>query len=96
MDSSLKRDASLSTQIHPLFFHLSHLSIILLSFPSCPSLRALADVFRVSVAWTASVLVSAEREGLRGTAGWVQGLEGSSLLAKASISTAKSLHLFTM
>lgn len=68
--------------------------IICLPSTLCPSLGALADVLRVSVAWPASVLVSAERERLRGTAGWVQRLEGSSLLAKTSVPTAKALHLF--
>lgn len=87
-----------STSIHTNALALLFPSPISPSFsnPSapCPSLRARADVLWVSVAWFASVLVSAERERLRGTAGWVHRLKGSSLLAKASVSTAKALHLF--
>ena len=71
-------------------------SLIFMLLPStqCPSLGALTDVLRVSVTWSASVLVLAKRERLRGTAGWVQRLEGSSVLAQTPVATAKALHLF--
>lgn len=59
---------------------------------SCPCLGALADMLRVGIPWPARLLVSVERERLRGTAGLVRRLEGSSLLAKASVPTAKALH----
>lgn len=87
---------SLHINALPPSFHHSYLSIIPLSSTPCPSLGALADVLWVSVTWSASVLVSAERERLRGTAGWVQRLKGSSLLAKTYVPTAKALHLFIL
>lgn len=87
MDSSLRRNVPLFTLYHSI--------VSLLSTPR-PSLGGLADVLWRRVAWSASVLVFAETERLRGTAGWVQRLRGSSLLAKTCISTAKALHLFIL
>lgn len=95
MDSSLRRDVHLSTQMHSPFLLLLISLHHFLPTP-CPWLGALADVLRASVACSASVLVSAERERLRGTAGWVQRLEGSLLLAKTPVPTAKALHLFIL
>lgn len=92
---SQERHTSLNANAMPPF-STSPISIIPLVSTPCPSLGALADVLWESVAWSASVLVSAERERLRGTAGWVQRLKGSSLLAKTSVSTAKALHLFIL
>lgn len=96
MDSSLRRDVPLSTQMHSPLLRTSPISPSFSSPLTRPALEDLADALRVNVAWFASVLVSAERERLRGTAGWVQRLEGSSLLAKTSVPTAKALHLFIL
>lgn len=90
MDSSLRRNVPFFKRMHCPYLLPTPISPSFLSPPtSCPSLGALLDV-----CWWVSSSLLVFGSLLRGTAGWVEVLEGSFRLAKCWVPTAKALYLF--